>query len=83
MAFGLPAFLLIVCMFFGAVFLILLSLVIAYHFHQIALAKGHYEKRWFWLCFLLGLPGWLMVAALPDLKLREVLPTSNIPPDEP
>ncbi len=73
MAFGLPAFLIIVGMVFGFIGFVLLMLVIAFQFQKIAAEKGYSSQKWFWLCFLLGLPGWLMVVALPDMKLQKLL----------
>ncbi len=73
MAFGVPAFLFIVCVLFTCLCISVLLAVCAWQFQKIAAKKGHPERRWFWLCLLLGLPGWLMVVALPDLELRRLL----------
>ena len=51
-----------------AIFLVLLipSYFIAEEFQRIAAMKGHFEARYFWCSFFLGIVGWLMVIALPD-----------------
>lgn len=35
-------------------------------FYEAAKEKGYHSKKYLWLCFWLGLPGWLLVCALPD-----------------
>lgn len=50
--------------------------VIAAEMKSIAESKGcKTSKRYFWFCFLLGLPGWLMVVALPNQKKENLLQT--------
>lgn len=49
----------------AAVF-IFIDYLIAGWFYEAAKAKGFYNKKYFWICFLLELPGWLLVIALPD-----------------
>lgn len=39
---------------------------LAEQFSEVAAAKGYHSKKYFWICFLLELPGWLLVMALPD-----------------
>lgn len=39
---------------------------IALQFQVAAKDKGYIEKKYFWLCFLLGMVGYLLVVALPD-----------------
>ena len=55
---------------FGGFLLLIFLLVISYYtatqFYKVAVMKGHPEKRYFWICFWLTLPGWILVAALPD-----------------
>lgn len=48
-----------------AVVAIGVSYYIANEFFAVASAKGYTEKKYFWICFWLGLPGWLLVIALP------------------
>lgn len=70
------------------IYLIVLAVVlyinhlIATMFLDIAEKKGHHEKKYYWLSFFLGVVGYCLVAALPDLYARpqkEVAPieTSN------
>lgn len=40
--------------------------LIAKEFYKAAQAKGYSEKKYLWLCFLLGVIGYLLVIALPD-----------------
>ena len=57
-------------MSFSFFMIIIAYLCIAYiaalQYEKIAELKGH--KGYFWYCFLLGIIGWLMVVALPDLN---------------
>lgn len=39
---------------------------VAKEFYKAAVMKGRSEKKYFWLCFVLTLAGYLLVAALPD-----------------
>lgn len=39
---------------------------IAKQFFEVAKAKGYNDSKYLWICFWLGLPGWLLVCALPD-----------------
>lgn len=54
---------------------LLLSFYIAYQFSEVASEKGYHDNKYLWLCFLLGLPGWLLVCALPDRGI--VIPTNS------
>ena len=55
----------IVCLLIGAV-LIFLDFLIAGWFFEAAEAKRYHNSKYYWICFWLGLPGWLLVIALPD-----------------
>ena len=50
------------------VFLIslLISYFVAREFYKAAVAKGWPGKKFFWICFLLPMAGYLLVVALPD-----------------
>lgn len=39
---------------------------LAGQFAEAAVAKGYTDKKYYWICFWLGLPGWLLVIALPN-----------------
>lgn len=51
-------------------------------FSDYAEVKGHDKAPYFWACFLLGVAGYCMVAALPDLvlhsKINEII-SNTIP----
>ncbi len=54
---------------------VVVDIYISNSFEQIAQEKGY--TGYFWWCFFLGLPGWIMVAALPNKKAN--LPASSDP----
>lgn len=43
-----------------------IAYLIAKEFYKAAQAKGYSEKKYLWICFLLGMVGYLLVIALPD-----------------
>lgn len=45
---------------------IVVSYIVAEAFYEAASDKGYNSRKYFWMCFLLGLVGYLLVAALPD-----------------
>ena len=45
---------------------VIVHVVFAFLFRNAARMKGHPMWRYFFLCLLFGLPGWILVAALPD-----------------
>ena len=49
----------------GVCVVLLISWYVAKQFFEIAKAKGYNDKKYFWICFWLDLPGWLLVIALP------------------
>lgn len=58
---------------FDFILYLLLSLILLYidyriadEFYQAAQAKGFSSKKYFWITFLLGFIGYLLVIALPD-----------------
>lgn len=46
--------------------LICLNYFLAKWFFEAAEAKGWHSRKYFWICFWLGLVGYLLVIALPD-----------------
>lgn len=50
----------------GVFFYFLFSWYIAHLFFEMAKAKGWNDKKYFWLCFWLGIPGWILICAMPD-----------------
>lgn len=49
----------------GIALVLLLDYFLAKEFYKIAQMKGYFDKRYFWLCFVFGFIGYLMVIALP------------------
>ena len=45
--------------------LVFVQYYIAKEFYFVAVAKGYETKKYFWICFLLGMVGYLLVIALP------------------
>ena len=39
---------------------------LATNFYDVAREKGYNDRKYFRICFWLGLPGWILVAALPN-----------------
>ena len=56
---------LLIC-FFAVMVITVINYIIADYFYEIACEKGFSERRFFWVPFLLGIVGYLMVTALPD-----------------
>ena len=50
-----------------------IDVYIAWLFQNAAEEKGHGDQKYFWICLLLGLPGWIYVAALPDVASKRVI----------
>lgn len=66
--------------FLGFVIAIVIDWTVAKEFASIADDKGYREGRYFWFCFFLGIVGYLMVIALPDLGSRPTRPHVNHTP---
>ncbi len=49
----------------GAIILLAIWTFIAGAFSNVASMKGHHETRYFWMTFLFGIIGMLLVIALP------------------
>lgn len=58
---------------------IVVDLIIASGFSDIASKKGHNGAPYFWWCFLFSLPGWLMVVALPDKSNSKPVVSDELP----
>ena len=50
----------VIAIYFGVCFFL------ASQFSEVATLKGYNDKKYYWICFWLGLPGWLLVVALPN-----------------
>lgn len=46
--------------------LLVFAYFIAHWFFEVAEEKGYHSKKYFWICFWLGVVGYLLVIALPD-----------------
>lgn len=56
---------------FGVIIYIVIDAIIASLFADVVDKKGYAETtKYGWLCFLFGLPCWILVAALPDRNTR-------------
>ena len=61
-------------MLFRSVGLLVLAIIIAIDWfaakamYEIAVMKGHPEKKYFWWCFWMAMFGYPMVIALPDRR---------------
>lgn len=58
--------------FFGIVVILFINYQIANQFYEIAEMKGFQERKYFWIAFLLGIVGYLLVIALPDKNQRQI-----------
>ena len=45
---------------------LVVSFFMAREFYKAAVARGWPQKKYFWICFLLPICGYLLVIALPD-----------------
>lgn len=54
-----------------AIVAILILFYIAYQFYSVACDKGYNEMKYFWICFLLPIVGYMLVIALPDRGEKE------------
>jgi hypothetical protein len=59
---------------------IIINLVVACEMKRIAESKGHSGRKYFNYSFWLGIAGWTIVAALPDLTLRQFGTSGAIAP---
>ena len=70
----------ILAMLVGLGVFIALNVFIANCFYDIARYKGFDEKRYFWMPFLFGVVGYILVAALPDRKKEQTAPEKPVKP---
>jgi hypothetical protein len=57
------------------IFWLCISLYLAEQFYEVAKEKGYDDRKYFQICFWLGLPGYLLVIALPNrANLMQTLP---------
>ena len=60
-----------------AIVSLIINILICTKFADIAEDKGYSHSSYFWCCFFLGITGYIMVAALPDLIARGKTQTNN------
>lgn len=63
--------------FFLAVIVLVLMIVFAVYAGSLAEEKGYSKGNWIAICLFFGVIGYIMVAALPDLKLRALMEKTN------
>ena len=62
-----------------AIAILVLSYFIAKWFFEVVEEKGYHDKKYFWICFWLGLPGWLLVIALPNRGMGQPTVIDDLP----
>lgn len=50
---------------------IVIRFYIAEEFHSVACDKGYESRKYFWISFIFGLAGYILVAALPVKKIDD------------
>lgn len=63
--------------FFLSVMVVVLVIVFAVYAGEIAGEKGYSKGNWIAVCLIFGVIGYILVAALPDLKLRALMEKTN------
>lgn len=61
----------------GGIIFLILGIFLASEASEIAKDKGYDGGKWFHMCFWLGLISYIMIAAMPDLALREKQEETN------
>ena len=57
----------------GGVVGITIDICFAVQFSNVAKSKGYENSKYFVLCLLFGVPGWILVASLPDQTIKAEL----------
>lgn len=63
----------------GVILYLGVSFFFAGEFAQAASAKGYPQRKYYWISFLMGLPGWLLVIALPDRGADQLAVPDELP----
>ena len=58
---------------------LIVDFFLAGQFAEAAAAKGYQDKKYYWICFWLGLPGWLLVIALPNRENNVPVISDELP----
>ena len=70
----------ILAIIIGCLLFIFVDYLIAKEFNNAAQEKGYYAKKYFWICFLLGAVGYLLVIALPNRTGAHKEANDELPP---
>lgn len=65
--------------FIAIVLYVFVVLILAAEFSEIASEKGYTSKKYYWICLLLGIAGWILVCALPDRGNRTSAISDELP----
>ena len=60
---------------------LVISWFVAGEFFRIAEDKGYHELKYFWISFLLGFVGYLLIAAMPDRSVGQSVVSNDELPD--
>ena len=60
---------------------LVISWFVAGEFFRIAEDKGYHERKYFWISFLLGFVGYLLIAAMPDRSVGQSVVSNDELPD--
>lgn len=56
----------VILIIIGCLLALWVDYLIAKEFYIVTQAKGYSDKKYLWICFFLGVVGYLLVVALPD-----------------
>jgi hypothetical protein len=65
--------------FIAIVFYVFVALILAAEFSEVASEKGYTSKKYYWICLLLGIAGYILVCALPDRGNRTSAISDELP----
>lgn len=65
----------------GCLLALIIDFYIATEFNAVAEQKGYYSAKYLWICFFLGIVGYLLVIALPDISMETQSATKKVAPD--
>lgn len=70
-------FIKLICIILMVTIFLVIDILISLEFHKVAIEKGYSRMKYFWMCFFLGIVGYLLVIALPDRAGNPVYKQSN------
>ena len=65
--------------FIAIVFYVFVALILAAEFSEVASEKGYTSKKYYWICLLLGIAGYILVCALPDRGNTQRVAVDELP----